>query len=60
MSWQEEYQKKLVSPEEAVSVIKSGDRVCFVQGNEPQALGLALAGRLGEVEDETEAKRLQG
>ena len=51
MSWEEEYKKKLVTPEEAVSVIKSGDRVCFVQGNEPQALGLALAGRLGEVED---------
>jgi len=51
MSWQEEYKKKLVTPEEAVSVIKSGDRVCFVQGNEPQALGLALAARLGEVEN---------
>src|SRR4030065_169034 len=51
MSWEEEYQKKLVTPEEAVSVIKSGDRVCFVQGNEPQALGLALAARLGEVEN---------
>src|SRR4030042_1577143 len=51
MNWQEEYQKKLVTPEQAVSVIKSGDRVCFVQGNEPQALGLALAARLGEVEN---------
>jgi len=51
MSWEEEYKKKIVSPEEAVSVIKSGDRVCFVQGNEPQALGLALAARLGEVEN---------
>jgi 4-hydroxybutyrate CoA-transferase len=51
MSWQEDYKKKLVTPEQAVSVIKSGDRVCFVQGNEPQALGLALAARLGEVEN---------
>jgi 4-hydroxybutyrate CoA-transferase len=51
MSWEEEYKKKIVTPEEAVSVIKSGDRVCFVQGNEPQALGLALAARLGEVEN---------
>jgi 4-hydroxybutyrate CoA-transferase len=51
MSWQEEYKKKIVTPEQAVSVIKSGDRVCFVQGNEPQALGLALAARLGEVEN---------
>jgi 4-hydroxybutyrate CoA-transferase len=51
MGWQEDYKKKLVTPEEAVSHIKSGDRVCFVQGNEPQALGLALAARLGEVEN---------
>jgi 4-hydroxybutyrate CoA-transferase len=51
MDWQEGYKKKLVTPEQAVSVIKSGDRVCFVQGNEPQALGLALAARLGEVEN---------
>jgi len=51
MTWQEEYKKKIVTPEQAVSVIKSGDRVCFVQGNEPQALGLALAARLGEVEN---------
>ena len=46
MSWEEDYKKKLVTPEEAVSIIKSGDRVCFVQGNEPQALGLALAALL--------------
>jgi hypothetical protein len=62
MGWQEEYQKKLVTPEQAVSVIKDGDRVCFVQGNEPQALGLALAGRLGEVCDKISIfyeKRLQ-
>ena len=51
MGWEEDYKKKLVTPEKAVSVIKSGDRVCFVQGNEPQALGLALAARLGEVEN---------
>ncbi len=51
MGWQEEYKKKIVTAEEAVSHIKSGDRVCFTQGNEPQALGLALAARLGDVEN---------
>jgi len=51
MSWEEDYKKKLVTPEEAVSHVKSGDRVVFTQGNEPQALGLALASRLGELED---------
>ncbi|MCJ7605320.1 MAG: hypothetical protein MUO19_04705 [Dehalococcoidales bacterium] len=51
MSWEADYKKKIVTPEEAVSVVKSGDRVVFTQGNEPQALGLALAARLGELED---------
>jgi len=51
MSWEEDYKKKLVTPEEAVSHVKSGDRVVFTQGNEPQALGLALASRLGDLED---------
>jgi 4-hydroxybutyrate CoA-transferase len=60
MSWEEDYKKKLVTAEEAVSVIKSGDRVVFVQGNEPQALGLALASRLGELEDVTISVRTPG
>jgi 4-hydroxybutyrate CoA-transferase len=60
MSWEEDYKKKLVTPEEAVSVIKSGDRVCFVQGMEPQALGLALASRLGELENVTLSMRTPG
>jgi len=60
MSWEEEYRKKLVTPEEAVSVIKSGDRVVFVQGMEPQALGLALASRLGELENVTISVRTPG
>lgn len=29
MDWQEEYKRKLVSAEEAVKVVKSGDRVDF-------------------------------
>jgi len=60
MSWEEDYKKKLVTAEEAVSVIKSGDRVVFVQGNEPQALGLALASRLGELEGVTISVRTPG
>ena len=49
MDWKEEYERKLVTPEEAVSVIKSGDRVVFAQGMEPLALGLALAARKEEL-----------
>ena len=45
MDWQEEYKKKSVTPEEAVSTIRSGDRVAFAYGMEPQALGLALVAR---------------
>jgi 4-hydroxybutyrate CoA-transferase len=60
MSWEEEYKRKLVTPEEAISRIKSGDRVVFVQGNEPQALGLTLASRLGELENVTLSVRTPG
>src|SRR4030042_1574453 len=60
MSWEEEYKKKLVTAEEAVGVIKSGNRVVFVQGMEPQALGLALAARLGELENVTLSMRTPG
>ena len=42
MGWKEEYEKKLVTPEEAISVVKSGDLVVFTQGMEPFDLGLAL------------------
>lgn len=50
-NWQEEYKRKLVSPEEAVQVVKSGDSVSFTYGMEPLALGLALAARKEELKD---------
>ncbi len=50
MSWVEDYKRKLVTPEEAVSVINSGDRV-YISGNAatPYALTQALAGRKDEL-----------
>ncbi len=51
MSWQEEYEKKLITPEEAVKFIKSGDHIAFAYGLEPNDLGLALVGRVGEVDN---------
>ncbi len=53
MGWQEEYKKKLVTAEEAVSVVKSGDRVDFPLDNSggPVVISEALAARLGELED---------
>ncbi|WP_366921471.1 4-hydroxybutyrate CoA-transferase [Metallumcola ferriviriculae] len=48
----ESYRKKLVSPEEAVTVIKSADRVALAMGcGEPPALLTALYQRHNQVED---------
>ena len=49
--WQQHYQSRLVTPEESVSHVKSGDHVAFCRGREPQALGLALAARRGELKN---------
>lgn len=52
MSWVDDYKKKLVTAEEAVSVIKSRDRV-YISGNAatPYVLMKALAARKDELED---------
>ncbi len=52
MSWVDDYKKKLVTAEDAVSAIKSGDRV-YISGNAatPYALMNALASRKDELED---------
>jgi len=52
MSWVDTYKKKLVTAQEAVSEIKSGDRV-YISGNAatPYALMKALALRRNELED---------
>lgn len=49
MGWQEEYKKKLVSSEEAVKVVKSGDRVHVPLVYQPQVLINALAKRRNEL-----------
>ena len=60
MDWEEEYEKKLVAPEEAISVVKSGDLVVFAQGMEPFDLGLALTARLPDLNDVTVSVRTPG
>jgi acyl-CoA hydrolase len=52
MSWVDAYKKKLVSVEEAASVVKSGDRV-YISGNAatPYVLMNALAARKDELRD---------
>lgn len=51
-NWQEEYQKKMVSAEEAVKVVKSGDRVILSYMGVP-LLGEALAARKNELKNVT-------
>ena len=50
MSWVDDYKKKLCTPEEATSVVKSGDRV-YISGNAatPYVLMKALAQRKDEL-----------
>ena len=48
MNWKEEYKRKLVSAEEAIKAVKSGDYVVFAQPEAP-ALGLALVSRADEL-----------
>lgn len=52
MSWIYKYREKVVSPEEAVSVVKSGDRI-YMSGNAatPYVLLRALARRKDELEN---------
>ncbi len=52
-NWQDDYKRKLVSASEAVSVVKSGDRVVFPICSYPRALGPALAERKNELRNVT-------
>lgn len=51
LNWEEEFERKMVSAEEAASKIKSGDYVAFTAGREAFAVGLALAARIGDLKD---------
>ncbi len=51
MDWREEYKRKLVPAEEAVKVVKSGDRVSFGFPRQPTLLTAALAARAEELEN---------
>ena len=52
MSFLEEYKQKLVSADEAVKIVKSGDWVDYGFGaGFPELLDKALAARKGEVKD---------
>ncbi len=44
LDWREEYKRKLVSAEDAVKVVKSGDRVVIPLPEQPRLLPDMLAG----------------
>ena len=49
MNWQTDYERRFVTAEDAVKHVRSGHRVVFTTGREPQQLGLALAARREEL-----------
>lgn len=49
--WRSEYERKLISAEEAAKLVKSGDTVAFTMGREAFAVGLAIAARKEELRD---------
>jgi len=52
-NWRNEYRRRLVSAEEAVKVVKSGDRVIIPLVNQPHRLGPVLAARKEELRNVT-------
>lgn len=53
MNWQNEYEKRLASAEDAVKVVKSGDRVVIPVYSNPSLVAEALANRLHELKGVT-------
>jgi 4-hydroxybutyrate CoA-transferase len=50
-NWRDEYERKLISAEEAARFVKSGDYVSFTMGREAYAIGLAIASRISELQN---------
>ncbi len=51
MNWREEYQRKLVSAEDAAQLVKSGDSIAFTAGRETLSIGMAIVARKEELSD---------
>ena len=51
MDWHEEYQRKLLSAEDAAQLVKSGDSIAFTAGRETLSIGMAIAARKEELND---------
>lgn len=53
MRWLEKYPGKLITPEQAASLVKSGDVVGFANFEQPVEIAMALARRAGELRNVT-------
>ncbi len=53
MSWQDDYNRKLTTPEEAVSIVRDGDRVVIPLTEQPMSLVRALAERASDIRNAT-------
>ena len=51
MGWPEHYRSRTVPLEEAVSHVRSGDRVVITLGEEPRLLASGLQARAGDIEN---------
>jgi 4-hydroxybutyrate CoA-transferase len=49
--WEEEYRKKQILAEEAAKLVKAGDYISFTLGREAYTIGLAIASRMGELQN---------
>ena len=49
--WREEFERKLITAEEAAQKVKPGDTVSFTLGREAFSIGLAIAARIGDLRD---------
>ena len=50
-NWRSQFEDKIISAEEAAKFVKSGDFISFTLGREAYAIGLAIAARMGELQD---------
>lgn len=50
-NWREEFERKLITAEEAAQLVKPGDKICFTLGREAYSIGLAIAARAGDLHD---------
>jgi len=49
MDWQEDFEKKIISAEDAANLVKDGDFISIPMGREPVTINYALQARVGDI-----------